>query len=704
MLITIGRSALQLYIPIDHKNIILLQYNGQPPSTEAFKPKSRDTTAEQYLSQLILLNGNTMKNSPQHAELQRLCAVVEQAKRDWEETFDAVPDLITIIGCDHRIKRVNRATGDLFGVHPRDLVGRKCYEVMHGTDALPPGCPGARAMAEETVQQAEFEEQWLKRTFSVTASPIRDAAGCVTSCVHVARDITKRKQREDALTASERFLRAITDNIPGMVGYWDRELRCRFANEAYLQWFGKSSQEMLGMGIRELMGEELYKKNEPFMLRALAGEVQHFERTLTKTDGSVGHTWAHYIPDVVDGTTRGFFVLVTDVTELKLAEEAKAELEGRLQQAHKMESVGRLAGGVAHDFNNQLTVIMAYADMGLETLETSHPLYPMLQQIARAAERSAGLTHQLLAFARRQPVTPRVIDLNETVRDMLKMLRRLIGEHIHLTWRESGEPCRVKMDPTQADQIIANLCINARDAIADYGEIRIETGTEIVAAGRGDKEILPGEYVCLSVRDNGCGMDQETLRQIFDPFFTTKELGKGTGLGLSTVYGITRQNGGFIEVESSAGLGTRFSIYLPRCREEAKVSHAAAVKHDAGGAETILLVEDEPGILDMARDLLEHKGYRVLAARSPVEALAAAEQWEGEIHLLLTDVIMKQMNGRDLFRELAGRRPGVKCLYMSGYTADVIGHHGVMDDDVRFIGKPFKATELARRVREALDA
>ncbi|TGU71461.1 PAS domain-containing sensor histidine kinase [Geomonas terrae] len=645
-----------------------------------------------------------MENSGHHEELQRLCAVVERAKRDWEQTFDAVPDLITIIGEDHCIKRVNRATGALLGVHPRDLVGKKCYEVMHGSDTLPPGCPGALAMSLGTVQQAEFEEKWLQRTFSVTASPIRDDAGRVTSCVHVARDVTERKQKEDALTASERFLRAITDNIPGMVGYWDRELRCRFANQAYLQWFGRSSEEMIGMTIHELLGEELFKKNEPYMLRALAGEVQHFERTLTRTDGSVGHTWAHYIPDVVDGATRGFFVLVTDVTELKLAEAAKAELEARLQQAQKMESVGRLAGGVAHDFNNQLTVIMAYADMGLEALDASDPLYPMLQQIARAAERSAGLTHQLLAFARQQPVTPRVLDLNETVRDMMKMLRRLIGEHIHLTWRESEEPCRVKIDPTQADQIIANLCINARDAITDYGEIRIETGTETVGAGRGDRDILPGDYVYLAVRDNGCGMDQETLRQIFEPFFTTKELGKGTGLGLSTVYGITRQNGGFIEVESSAGRGTRFTIYLPKCREEAKASHAAAARHDAGGAETILLVEDEPSILGMARDLLEQKGYRVLAAHSPVEALTAAAQWGGEIHLLLTDVIMKQMNGRDLARELATRRPGIKCLYMSGYTADVIGHHGVMDDDVRFIGKPFKATELARRVREALDA
>ena len=635
---------------------------------------------------------------------ERLCEVVQRAKREWEETFDAVPDLISIIGTDHGIRRVNRAMADLLGVHPRDLVGKKCYEVLHRTDAPPPDCPAARAMESCTVEEGEFDEELLQRSFSVTASPILDSLGRVASCVHVARDITERRKKEEALTASERFLRAITDNIPGMVGYWDKDLRCGFANQAYREWFGRDGREMLGMRIQDLLGDELFKRNEPYMLRALEGETQRFERELVKADGSTGYTWPNYIPDVVDGSTRGFFVLVTDVTELKLAEEAKARLEGQLQQAQKMESVGRLAGGVAHDFNNQLTVIMAYADMGLMGLDPSHPFYAMFQEIGRAAERSAGLTQQLLAFARQQPVTPKLLDLNDTVRDMLKMLRRLIGEQIHLTWRAAEEPCRVKMDPSQVDQILANLCINARDAVGDFGEIRIETGMESFPHGksREEQEVQPGDYVFLCVTDNGCGMDAATLEQIFEPFFTTKEVGKGTGLGLSTVYGVTRQNGGFIEVKSQAGHGTSIRIYLPRCREEAKAAQAAATRAVSGGEETILLVEDEPSILAMARALLEQKGYRVLAARTPHEALALASGYQGEIHLLLTDVIMKQMNGRDLARELSAQRSGVKCLYMSGYTADVIGHHGVMEDDVRFIAKPFKSSELAAKVREAL--
>jgi two-component system sensor histidine kinase EvgS len=368
-----------------------------------------------------------------------------------------------------------------------------------------------------------------------------------------------------------------------------------------------------------------------------------------------------------------------------------------------MESVGRLAGGVAHDFNNMLNVIMGYTEMLMD--EADPASREDLQEILTAARRSAEITRQLLAFARKQTIAPKVLDLNDTVGNLLKMLGRLIGEDIDLAWLPKADLHPVKIDPTQVDQILANLCVNSRDAIEGVGKITIETNNvffneEYCQDHAGFK---PGAYVMLAVSDDGSGMDRELQENIFEPFFTTKGVGKGTGLGLATVYGIVKQNEGFINVYSEPGKGTTIKIYLPRFAGDTKDTETAATAEvPPGKGETILLVEDEAVILKLGKRMLEQLGYRVLAANSPEIALELANNHSGKIDLLITDVVMPGMNGRDLALQLQSIQSELRVLFMSGYTANVIAHHGVLDDGIRFMQKPFSQHTLAVSVREAL--
>ncbi len=395
------------------------------------------------------------------------------------------------------------------------------------------------------------------------------------------------------------------------------------------------------------------------------------------------------------------------IGELKRTQEEKGRLQAQLLHSQKMESVGRLAGGVAHDFNNMLGVIIGHAEMILDELDSTQPIYNSVQEILKAAHRSANLTQQLLAFARKQAVNPRVLDVNETVEGMLKMLRRLIGEDIDLLWKPGRGVWPVKIDPAQIDQILANLCVNARDAISGVGKVTIETDNVTVGESTGQEQpcTIPGEYVLIAVSDNGCGMERDVLENLFEPFFTTKGVGKGTGLGLATVYGIVKQNKGFINVYSEPERGTNFRIHFPRA--QVRVTEGQGYQEetrDLRGTETVLVVEDEESILSLAGTILEHHGYRVLAAQNPAEALELAQGHSERIDLLITDVVMPGMNGKDLSQKLRALKPGFKCVFMSGYTADVIAHHGVIDQGIHFLQKPFSVTTLAQKVREVLDS
>jgi signal transduction histidine kinase/ActR/RegA family two-component response regulator len=395
-----------------------------------------------------------------------------------------------------------------------------------------------------------------------------------------------------------------------------------------------------------------------------------------------------------------------EIADRRRAEKEREDLQMQLIQAQKLESLGRLAGGVAHDFNNMLAVILGYTELALLELTDQHGVRGGLEEVMAAAKRSANLVGQLLAFARKQMVNPVPIDLNDSLPGMLKMLRRLIGEDIDLAFMPAHALWKVRVDPSQLDQLLANLTINARDAIAGVGKVSIETGNvtldeEFCAVHPG---CVPGDYVLLAVSDNGRGMDKETLSDIFEPFFTTKEMGMGTGLGLATVYGVVKQNDGFIYVDSELGQGTTFKIYLPRFESESVESPIGKTKEEVQiGTETVLLVEDEEAVLKLGRILLEQLGYMVLTARAPNEAIRLAEVYAGRIDLLVTDVVLPEMNGRDLAERLTSIRPYMKCLYMSGYSANVIAQRAVLPAGVHFIQKPFMKEALAKKVRETLE-
>jgi len=385
---------------------------------------------------------------------------------------------------------------------------------------------------------------------------------------------------------------------------------------------------------------------------------------------------------------------------------SQEKLEEQLRQAQKMEAVGRLAGGVAHDFNNMLSVVIGHAELILEEMQPEDPFYEDLKAIQQAGIRSADLTRQLLAFARQQTVAPKLIDLNKTVEDMLKMLQRLIGENIEMIWDPGNQVWPIKIDPSQIDQILANLCVNARDAIPGVGKVIIKTENVSLDQEYCDHHegFSPGEYAMISVQDDGKGMDGETLSHLFEPFFTTKDVGKGTGLGLSTVYGVIKQNNGLIGVESEPQKGTTFKIYFPRhATKLAKAPEHPFATTLERGHETILLVEDEPSIMRMTTTILERQGYQVIGATNPGEAIQLAREHAGEIQLLLTDVVMPEMNGRDLVKNILSLYPDIKCIFMSGYTAKVIAHHGVLDEGINFIQKPFSKEGLVAKVREVLN-
>ncbi|KUL26577.1 PAS domain S-box protein [Chlorobium limicola] len=513
---------------------------------------------------------------------------------------------------------------------------------------------------------------------------------------------------ENSLLQSEKKYRNLFESVPIGLYQSDMEGNIITANQNCLD-ITRCSKEDREVWFSQDTRASYVDSKDSERFRSLLlkqGYVNGFEARFRRYDGTIAwlSNTAKLIYNEKGGADfiNGSFI---DITERKQAEEEKTKLETQLQQSQKMELVGRLAGGIAHDFNNMLGVILGNAELALTCETLDKTVINNLQEIVNAANRSSNLTGQLLAFARKQTVNPKIVDLNMLVEEMLNMLRRLIGEDINLIWIPGNSQPMVNIDPSQIDQILVNLCVNARDAITDIGTVTIETATVCFTDTDDDDgtDKRPGDYVMLSVTDTGHGIEKQHHSHIFEPFFTTKETGKGTGLGLATVYGIVKQNEGFIVFESEPQKGSNFRIYLPRDKNRTPLP--ADEKTDAlniTGKETILLVEDEPEILKLCRMILEKKGYSVLAAATPGEAIRIASEPDHKIHLLLTDVIMPEMNVRDLSDKLLSIRPDLKILFMSGYTADNIANHGVLDTGVNFIQKPFTIKALSKKVAAVL--
>jgi PAS domain S-box-containing protein len=646
---------------------------------------------------------------------------VQKAEADYRSIFENAGEGIFRTTTDGKFITANPAMAEIMGYQsPSELMGA----VSEVTRQLYVD-PNKQIEWERRLQKGErvtgFEAQYRRMDGSLvwlseSAHAVRDQGGAVLYYEGIAEDITQRRlaEAEQArLTAEIREqrerLNTIVATVPGVVfEAWGRP----DAADHRVDFVSDYIEVMLGYSVAEWLSTPRFWLSIVHPEDRERVERESALQFADRRDGEFEFRWVAKDKRIVwvgartiiicaeDGTPVGVRGVVTDITERK-------QLEDQLRQSQKMEAIGQLAGGVAHDFNNLLTVINGYSSLALQRIDDNHPLRSYLEEIRKSGDRAANLTRQLLAFGRKQILQPLPINLNDIVTDMNKMLRRLIGEDVELTAKLDPALKKIRADPGQIESVLVNLVVNARDAMPQGGDLTIETaGVEL------DQEyasrhvsVLPGNYVMLAVSDTGTGMDEATRARIFDPFFTTKEKGKGTGLGLSTVYGIVKQSGGNIWVYSEEGHGTTFKVYLPRVDEpNDRSGDENGAKPMPRGTETVLLVEDDEQVRQIAQMMLETQGYDLLVAVNGEQALALAQQQEKNIDLMITDVVMPQMGGRELGELLSSSRPDMKVLYMSGYTDDAIVRHGLMDERLQFIEKPFTTDALARKVRQVLDA
>jgi len=614
-------------------------------------------------------------------------------------------DMIAVVDVDGQRIYNSLSYQRVLGYSPEELKGSAALEQVHPDDRARLKAAAEEARRTGIGRSLEYrirhkDGRWL--VLESTSSVIVNAAGESEKLVIVNRDITGRKQASEALRLSEASFRSVIENAPYGIYRASREGRLLRVNPALQKMLGyESPDELLRINPATDLCRDPLEHQRLIQLFASHKRFQDVEVEWKRKDGTFMKARCSGWPVIGEGAEAVCFeIFAEDVTEKRL-------LERQLQVAQKIEAVGRLSGGIAHDFNNLLGVIIGYSQVLIKKLGAANPLFEHAEEIEKAGQRAASLTKQLLAFSRQQVLAPAVLNLNAVITDMGKMLHRLIGEDIDLAMKLSADIGRVKADQGQIEQVIMNLVINARDALPQGGKLIVETVSETLdeAFTRQHPGSRVGRYVMISVADSGTGMTPETLAHLFEPFFTTKDRGKGTGLGLATVYGVVKQSGGYIWVESELGQGSRFKVYLPEIDEPVSAPARAAPSTETfRGTETVLLVEDAEALRKLAFTLLEQNGYHVLSAGSGLEALKMVEGMRDRVDLLLTDVIMPGINGRTLAERLAPLQSGLKVLYMSGYTDSAIADHGVLDEGTNLLHKPFSEEALIQKVREVLDA
>ena len=682
-------GALSLYAGepgfFDSDNIPLLQEVAANVgfALESMQRDQQGRRAEQERAQLYLSEQDALAQA--------------QAGARFHELLEAAPDAILEVDRDGRILLLNAATESLFGFAREELLGQPVELLV--PEEFRAAHPGHRAsyLADSATRPVAPNGcvQALRKDGSqfpveIGLSPIKSASGDRVTCI--VRDITQRKRAEDALHESSRRISNILESITDGFFALDRAWRFTYLNRKAEQLISRSREQLIGRNIWEEFPEWLGTLFETQCRIAAAGCAPVGFSAPYPAEKFWAEVHAYPSED-------GLSVYFQDVT-------ARKRLEEQFRQSQKLEALGRLAGGVAHDFNNLLTIIGGYGQMALDGLEARDPVRKDLDTVVEAANRASALTRQLLAFSRHQAVQPKVLDLNRLVQKVSKMLRRVIGEDVVLRLAPAPQPARVRADPGQLEQVLMNLAVNARDAMPKGGGLTIEIASlDLQAHSPGaPPDLPPGGYVVLTVSDTGTGMDENVRARLFEPFFTTKAKGKGTGLGLSTVYGQVKQSGGHILVETELGKGTSFRIYLPRIDRAPQPLREPSARPPRPGSETILLVEDDDQVRELTRDMLHSQGYVVIEASDGPSALRLWEARHEPVDLLLTDVIMPGMSGRQLAEKLLATQPLLKVLYISGYTDEAIARHGLLQPETHLLQKPFTRKALASRVRKLLDA
>jgi two-component system cell cycle sensor histidine kinase/response regulator CckA len=673
-------------------------------------PLALQIAQEQFVWSVLLVMASFAAASGRLYVVQRqlLCSTQELQKNLslLQGITEGTTDAVFVKDLQGRYLMMNSAGARFLGRSIEEVIGKDASQLFSPASGrrIMEGDRAVLLSGETRTYEEVGESDGITRTFFSTKGPYRDATGRVVGLLGISRDITRRKRAEEAIHKSEQRLRIHVEHTPLAVIEWDLQFRVVAWNAAAERIFGYSREEAMGQHAHFIVApafrQRVDKVWQDLLDQKCATRSAANDDNTTKDGRTISCEW--YNTPLVDESGRVFGVasLVQDVTE-------RVALEDRLRHSQKMEAIGRMAGGVAHDFNNILTVILGYSQVLTDGVPAASRLMDATVQIRTAAERAEEITRQLLAFSRKQVLQARVIDLNDVMMNLDTMLRRLIGEDVEVLTVPGSDLGRVKADPGQIEQVIMNLAVNARDAMPRGGKLTLETNNTDLddAYAREHPPLQPGRYVMLAVSDTGIGMDADTQGHIFEPFFTTKEVGKGTGLGLSTVYGIVKQTGGHIWVYSEPDRGTTFKIYFPRVDQP--VDRARAEKRPASmkrGTETILLVEDNEQVRQLTYSVLVDCGYKVLAAAGPEEGLALCRANHPDIQLLVTDVILPGMNGPQLAEQVKQVSPHTRVLYVSGYTSNAIVHYGVLDPGLWFLGKPFSVSELVAKVREVLDA